>query len=156
MREGNHVGDRVYVKDAAFAWLPAKILACEQDRVLVELDLPSNWKATTEGAQSSVNEERWVTLDDYRDRVLPMQNKGNRSTRDCADLTHLHEAAILFQIKERHREQRPYTRVGEIVVAMNPCEWIKDRYSVQQGILYAKNFVWQCKYLFGVSPGFIS
>lgn len=146
MREGNHAGDRVYVKDATFAWLPATIAATESDRVLVNVDLPSNWEVTTERAQSTnEKKQRWVDLDDYRDRILPMQNDRERSTRDCADLPHLHEAAILYQIKERHRSQRPYTRVGEIVVAVNPCEWIKGLYSVNQGILYAKNFVWQCK-----------
>lgn len=152
MREGNHVGDRVYVKDATFVWLPATIVAVEKDRVLVQLDFSSDWQDTTEGAQSTnvskKQEERWVPKDDYRDRILPMQNTvGEQSTRDCADLPHLHEAAILYQIKERHWSQHPYTRVGDIVVAVNPCEWIKDLYSVHQGILYAKNFVWQCKYM---------
>ena len=147
MREGNHVGDRVYVKDATFAWLPATIVTMEIDRVLVELDFPSNWQVSTEGAQSPTDkQERWVQLDDYRDRMLPLQNDRKQSTRDCADLPHLHEAAILYQLRQRHRSQRPYTRVGEIVVAVNPCEWIAGLYSVNQGILYAKNFVWQCKF----------
>ena len=148
MREGHQVGDQVYIKDAAFAWLPATIVACEIDRALVSIDFTADWQYTTEGAPNppKSKKERWVDLDDYRDRILPMQNVGDRSTRDCADLPHLHEAAILYQIKERHSTQQPYTRVGDIVVAVNPCKWIKDLYSVQQGVLYAKNFVWQRKY----------
>lgn len=180
MRQGHQVGDCVFVRDAAFAWLPATIVACETDRVQVQIELPSNWESTTQGAATSSSnkdkdkdqQQQWVDLNDYRDRLLPMQNtittndgtttitststrtstvqsklssSSSSSTRDMADLPHLHEAAILYQIKERHGQERPYTRVGEIVVAVNPCRWIKDLYSVHQGILYAKNFVWQRK-----------
>lgn len=147
MRNENQVGDRVFVKDATFAWLPATIVCCEKDRVLVETGLSSDFLETTEGVDgASFQEQRWINLDDYRDRVLPLQNEVNGSTRDCADLPHLHEAAILYQIKERHGKEKPYTRVGEIVVAVNPCKWIKDLYSLTLSKLYAKSFVWQCKY----------
>lgn len=147
MREGQQAGDRVFVRDEVFAWLPATIVACEHDRVQVTIDLPTDWQHTTESASSppSTKEERWINLDNYRDRVLPMQNVGGRSTRDCADLPHLHEAAILYQIKERHATLQPYTRVGDIVVAVNPCKWVRGLYSVHQGVSYAKNFVWQRK-----------
>ena len=148
MKQIHRIGDQVYVKDTTFAWIPATIVACERDRALVAIDLSEDWQYTTEGAPnpSKHKEERWVTLDDYRDRMLPMQNVGYRSTRDCADLPHLHEAAILYQIRERYSTHKPYTRVGDIIVAVNPCKWIQDLYSVHQGVLYAKNFVWQRKY----------
>jgi myosin heavy subunit len=144
MRGMHQLDDRVFVKDAKFAWLPATVVQCTHDEVLVNLALPSDWRATTKGSKREMPKERWVKLDDYKDRALPFQNTG-KASRDMADLPHLHEAAILYQIKERHTMQRPYTRVGEIVVAVNPCSWIKDLYSADQGVLYAKNFVWHSK-----------
>jgi hypothetical protein len=60
-----------------------------------------------------------------------------------AELPHLHEAAILYQVKERHVLEKPYTRVGEIVVAINPCQWIEGLYSKEEQEKYAKILVWQ-------------
>lgn len=147
MKIRNHVGDRVYVKDDTFAWLPATIVHSTEDRVLVKIELPPGWQEETEEAAKHVvlEEEKWIHMDNYRDRKLPLQNDESNSTRDCADLLHLHEAALLYQIKERHLQGKPYTRCGDIVVAVNPCSYSKELYSFQQGITYAKSFVWQCK-----------
>jgi myosin heavy subunit len=146
MKIGNHIGDRIYIKDDTFAWLPATIVGFAENRTLVKIELPPEWQEVTEdGVKQNLEEERWIDPDDYRDRKLPLQNEESNSTRDCADLLHLHEAALLYQIKDRHLQGNPYTRCGDIIVAVNPCASIKVLYSFQKGIVYAKSFVWQCK-----------
>ena len=65
--------------------------------------------------------------------------------RDMADLHFLHEAAILYNLKQRHGNKLPYTRVGDIVVAVNPFQWIDGMYSSEKQAMYAKHLIWDAK-----------
>lgn len=67
------------------------------------------------------------------------------NARDMADLAYLHEAAILYNLKLRHAKSLPYTRVGDIVVAVNPFKWINGLYSSEKQALYAQHLVWEIK-----------
>lgn len=155
----NKVEDRVYVRDEQFEWLPAVVLELQEDQALVRIDLPRNWHKTTlvpveSGGNANApatrmdaapnnnsldKQERWVQLKDYCNHHLPLQNA--RICRDMAELEHLHEAEILYQIKERHCiMEKPYTRVGEMIVAVNPCRWIPNLYSVERQQFYSDNF----------------
>jgi myosin-5 len=145
----NCVGENVYIRDEMYGWLPAVIteLDVENDRALVETKLPSSWKKHTvlvnEDSEDTFNQQKWVTLSDYPRHKLP--RRSDIIVRDMADIPHLHEATMLYQIKERHAQQKPYTRVGEIVVAVNPCQWISDLYSEETQKAYACNLVWNSK-----------
>jgi len=112
----------VYVKDEQYGWLPAKVLSSEDaTTVTVEVTMPCKHY---DGRHSK--EERKIDLKDYDDGTLPMQNvdeSGNIIVvPDMCDLPSLHEAAILYNLKSRHESSSPYTRVGDIVIAMNPFE----------------------------------
>ena len=76
------------------------------------------------------------------------------NARDMADLAYLHEAAILYNLKLRHAKSLPYTRVGDIVVAVNPFQWIDGLYSSQKQALYAQHLVWQIKDILEGDGGF--
>jgi hypothetical protein len=108
--------------------------------------------------------QRTLKLSDYRNSELPLQNLerylkrsslSHRSSnadsyplmnaRDMADLPHLHEAGILYNLKLRHSHSQPYTRVGDIVVALNPFEWIKGLYSKEKQNIYAQHLIWNVK-----------
>jgi len=52
------------------------------------------------------------------------------------------QAAILYNLKARHVRQLPYTRTGDIVIAVNPYVWITDLYSYKQRQYYGQNLVW--------------
>jgi myosin heavy subunit len=134
-------GDHVYVRDTHYEWLPAVVEEVheENDQVLVRIDLPKDWKTTTLLHPNDAYKKRWISLQDYNDHVLPLQN--SIQCRDMAELTHLHEAEILYQVKQRHCvADKPYTRVGDIMVAMNPCRWIHSLYSVEQQNFYFEHF----------------
>lgn len=62
-----------------------------------------------------------------------------------ADLHFLHEAAILYNLKQRHAQNLPYTRVGDIIVAVNPFQWIDGLYSSEKQSLYAQHLIWDAK-----------
>ena len=150
----------VYVADEAYAWLPANIVKTEGSKVTVSISLPQDWHPSTILSSDSSIEDledallegkardvyRTVHLQDYPHHELPLQN-GPRSMgkRDMADLPFLHEAAILYNLKQRHYSGQPYTRVGNIVVAMNPFIWMNELYSQNTRDLYAKSLVWEAK-----------
>lgn len=51
---------------------------------------------------------------------FPLANKDGAT--DLAELDHLNEAAMLYNIKDRLCRRKPYTRVGDIIVAVNPYQ----------------------------------
>lgn len=163
----------VYIKDDVFGWLPATVLEAHDEFAFVSVDMASNWSESTavhgDGTEDQtsgmhktmrlekdimdriVNEHmvpqhsiRRVMWKDYKDGILPSQN--DQVTKpDMGDLEHLHEAAILFNLKERHFMSKPYTRVGDIMVAMNPFNWINDMYTPQTQEKYTREIIWQGK-----------
>jgi myosin-5 len=119
----------VYVRDDQYGWLPARILSKDEDSkaVNVEVTVPvHNADSSEEYSYSFVKEERKIKLVDYDSGGLPLQNideSGNAIVvPDMCDLPSLHEAAILYNLKARHEELCPYTRTGDIVIAMNPFQ----------------------------------
>ena len=87
---------------------------------------------------------RAVLWKDYKDGTLPLQNS-EAGKGDLVDLFHLHEASILFYLKERHYQSMPYTRVGDIMVAMNPFMWINDLYAPHTQERYTTSLIWNGK-----------
>ena len=102
-----------------------------------------------------------IVLQDYPNGLLPIQNIERQSrrlsrsvnkndntsdllidARDMADLPFLHEAAVLYNIKLRNKKMMPYTRVGDIMVAVNPFLWIEGLYSDENQALYARYLIW--------------
>ncbi len=114
----------VFVKDKEFGWLPASILSTTDATAQVSVKIPKHEDDGT--GESFTKEDRSIKLKDYEDATLPLQNideGGNAIVApDMCDLHSLHEAAILYNLKERHASQHPYTRVGDIVIAMNPFQ----------------------------------
>jgi myosin-5 len=58
-----------------------------------------------------------------------------------APVIHL-QAAILYNLKNRHMKGKPYTRTGDIVIACNPFQWFTELYSEKQRALYSNKLVW--------------
>lgn len=102
----------------------------DKKRVKVRVRLPADWEECTVippgRSIENIDFEQIVKLTDYPNNELPVQNVFSAldtvGKNDMADLTHLHEAAILYNLKARHREGNPYTRVGDIMVALNPFQ----------------------------------
>lgn len=52
------------------------------------------------------------------------------------------QPAILFNLKTRFIQNRPYTRSGDIVVAINPFRWL-PLYTKSVQIAYANSLIWE-------------
>jgi myosin-5 len=46
-------------------------------------------------------------------------------------------------LKLRHIREKPYTRTGDIVVAVNPYQWLNGLYSEEKRCYYANRLVWE-------------
>ena len=124
------------MKDDNHGWLPSKVLSLDSESkpntiVHVEVTVPilvhGDGVADTDTNEYEYEkQERKVNLKDYENETLPLQNmdEGGNSivVPDMCDLPSLHEAAILYNLKARHEDLKPYTRVGDIVIAMNPFQ----------------------------------
>eukprot|EP00978_Attheya_sp_CCMP212_P012358 scaffold30753_cov57-Attheya_sp.AAC.3 len=91
----------------------------------------------------------WVSLQEYPpSNAVPLQNISSDSVLatfdDMCDIPMLHEPAILYNLKERYEGPQgvPYTRTGDILIAINPYRWIKGLYSEEIRQLYAEQHVW--------------
>jgi len=53
------------------------------------------------------------------------------------------QAAILYNLKARHLDNHPYTRTGDIVIAVNPFQWFTHIYTEKVRARFANKLVWE-------------
>ena len=53
------------------------------------------------------------------------------------------QAAILYNMKKRHKDGKPYTRTGDIVIAVNPFQWFTHLYTEKKRTYYSSRLVWE-------------
>jgi len=138
----------VYIRSDEFAWVPARLV--EQDQTTAKVAIPqyeSEELIMSDGGKGAIGfKSAIVKLSDYSSNVLPLQNVNSTGTLtevdDMVDLAYLHEAAILYNLKARHSNAKPYSRVADIVIAVNPYQWLTDLYSEKVRMHYAQKIVW--------------
>ena len=57
----------------------------------------------------------------------------------------MHRAAILYNLKARHSNGLPYTRTGDICIAVNPYVWMNHLYTEETRDEYARHYVYSKK-----------
>jgi len=138
----------IYIRSDEYAWVPARLV--EQDATTAKVAIPqyeSEEFIMSDGGKNAVGfKSAIVKLSDYVNQVLPLQNVSAsgtlREVDDMVDLSYLHEAAILYNLKARHVGAKPYSRVSDIVIAVNPYQWLTDLYSDKVRMHYAQKIVW--------------
>jgi len=139
----------VFLKDPEYAWIPAKLIRSSGNVADVEIPEYADEQSTIcdggRSAKKMIDAE--VDLSDYNLGVLPMQNvdEGGRMKvyPDMVELPFLHEAAILYNLKRRHLDNFPYTRTGDIIIAVNPFQWFTKIYTESVRANYANKLVWE-------------
>jgi len=138
----------VFIRDPEYAWIPAIRESTTDKTAQVRVpQYPSEQATICDGGASAKGwEEEEVPLKEYNRGVLPMQNvDGNgflKAYPDMVNLPFLHEAGLLYNLKERHRQGKPYTRTGDIIIAVNPFQWFKEIYTEKVRNRYARVLVW--------------
>uniref|UniRef100_F6UD31 Myosin-2 n=1 Tax=Ornithorhynchus anatinus TaxID=9258 RepID=F6UD31_ORNAN len=77
-----------------------------------------------EGGKVTVKTEGGATLTVRDDQVFPMNPPKFDKIEDMAMMTHLHEPAVLYNLKERYAAWMIYTYSGLFCVTVNPYKWL--------------------------------
>ncbi|XP_005349904.1 myosin-2 isoform X4 [Microtus oregoni] len=72
----------------------------------------------------TVKTEAGATLTVKEDQVFPMNPPKYDKIEDMAMMTHLHEPAVLYNLKERYAAWMIYTYSGLFCVTVNPYKWL--------------------------------
>jgi myosin-5 len=145
----------VYVHDDKHGWLPANVISNSDDGKTCEVHVVA-LKEDQEGLETTTTTEtRNIKLAEYENNHLPLQNVDASGhlipMADMCDLPSLHEAAILYNLQHRYEAKdgsgcKPYTRVGDIVIAVNPFQWLPDLYAQATRDKYVDQLVWNGEY----------
>ncbi|XP_062448019.1 myosin heavy chain, skeletal muscle, adult-like isoform X2 [Rhea pennata] len=77
-----------------------------------------------EGGKVTVKTEAGETLTVKEDQVFSMNPPKYDKIEDMAMMTHLHEPAVLYNLKERYAAWMIYTYSGLFCVTVNPYKWL--------------------------------
>ncbi|KAM7088998.1 LOW QUALITY PROTEIN: myosin heavy chain, skeletal muscle, adult-like [Ciconia maguari] len=77
-----------------------------------------------ESGKVTVKSEAGETLTVKEDQVFPMNPPKYDKVEDMAMMTHLHEPAVLYNLKERYAAWMIYTYSGLFCVTVNPYKWL--------------------------------
>nr|ACS35537.1 myosin A [Phaeodactylum tricornutum] len=139
----------VYIMDKNHAWRPAILEDTKGDKAIVSVPEYKNEEQMRSdgGRNAKKGQQQTIDLKEYPSKVLPLQNvdhNGNLTAYpDMVRLPYLHEAGILYNLKERHLSGKPYTRTGDIVIAVNPFQWFHDLYTEKKRVYYSNRLVWE-------------
>jgi myosin-5 len=145
----------VYILSDEYSWIPARRLLDgshdEEDEITTATVSVPRYKdeqsIVSDGGRAAKSfDQRKVSLNKYPNEALPLQNVNEEGkllvVEDMVDLPFLHEAAILYNLKARHIAGHPYTRTGDIIIAVNPYQWMMDLYCDKRQVMYSQAFVW--------------
>ncbi|XP_004645235.1 myosin-1 [Octodon degus] len=77
-----------------------------------------------EGGKVTAKTEGGATVTVKDDQVYPMNPPKYDKIEDMAMMTHLHEPAVLYNLKERYAAWMIYTYSGLFCVTVNPYKWL--------------------------------
>ncbi|KAM7371455.1 hypothetical protein PAMP_008694 [Pampus punctatissimus] len=77
-----------------------------------------------DGSKVTVETEDGKVVTVHQDDIRPMNPPKFDKIEDMALLTHLHEPAVLFNLKERYAAWMIYTYSGLFCVTVNPYKWL--------------------------------
>ena len=137
----------VYIQDNNYSWIPALLVEHAKDTATVSIaSYDDENEITGDINHNKRTKNVTVKLKDYPNNVLPLQNVVDgrvKNVNDMIELSFLHEAAILFNLKHRHVKNTPYTRTGDIIIAVNPYQWFRKIYTEENRTRYSKSLVWE-------------
>jgi len=61
------------------------------------------------------------------------------------NIMYLHEAALLYNLKDRHAAGKPFTKVGDIIMITNPYYWNNELYTEEMKFFHANRILFSDK-----------
>ena len=121
----------VWVDDKDLAWVQAELVG-EAGGAKAEVRLLGGAGGTREVDIAAVAAAAGSDDGKGAPASLPLCNDDSVSPEgedDMTHLNHLHEPAILHNLRLRHAHRHAYTNTGDIVIAVNPYAWLEHLYT---------------------------
>ncbi|KAL0587404.1 hypothetical protein ABG067_003023 [Albugo candida] len=126
---------KMYVPHEADGWIKASVSKChwthqETIHAVVEGDDEEHMEhKSAPGTSCTV----------LKSSLLVRNERNVDGCDDMAKLNHLHEAAILYNLRQRFLQRAPYTYSGPICIAMNPYAWLHLYSKKLQNLYYVRD-----------------
>lgn len=141
----------VYIRSTENSWVPALQLKTYNGKATVTVPKFVTEKDILQCPKPSRSQKYHdniiVDMNDYANNVLPLQNVNAHGQledfMELKDLPFMHEPAILYNLKLRHTRKKPYTRAGDLLVAVNPYQWLKELYTEEKRNYYSNRLIWK-------------
>ncbi|KAJ3645965.1 hypothetical protein Zmor_023581 [Zophobas morio] len=117
-------GDLIWFDPGVGHWLPGEVLECHRSANVLTVQAVINGKPQT------------FALTDGEGSVRRRQDLGTAGVEDMIQLTDLHEAALLWNLKLRYDRNLIYTYAGSILVAVNPYRMFDSSYGIEAAQRY--------------------
>ena len=117
------MADGVYVPCDRLVFAPATILSSGCTSTKLRVLRPAD------DAPLSGTKAESLTLETDASALIARDACAPASVEDLTSLENLHEASVLWALRERFFSQKPYTMTGAgICVAVNPYRWLEHLY----------------------------
>ncbi|KAF0696135.1 Aste57867_13081 [Aphanomyces stellatus] len=129
-----------YVPDEAETWVLAEVDSVDTRRKHVRVKLTHD-PSTTRNVDLKDPETIRAIAGPQATEIdsLPMAIVHHEGEKDMRNLRFLNEPSILYNLKSRFEAAQPYTYSNDIVVAVNPYQWLPALYGEQLHTQYLKN-----------------
>uniref|UniRef100_A0AAR5QDS3 Myosin motor domain-containing protein n=1 Tax=Dendroctonus ponderosae TaxID=77166 RepID=A0AAR5QDS3_DENPD len=119
-----NAGDLIWFDPGLGHSIPGEVLECHKSANVITVQAVVNGKAQT------------FALQDGEGQVRRRQDLGTKGVEDMVQLTDLHEAALLWNLKLRYNANLIYTYAGSILVAVNPYRMFDGCYGIESAQKY--------------------
>ncbi|KAF5306868.1 hypothetical protein FQA39_LY00098 [Lamprigera yunnana] len=117
-------GDLIWFDPGVGHWLPGEVLECHRSANVLTVQALINGKHQT------------FALTGGEGSVRRRQDLGVHGVEDMTQLTDLHEAALLWNLKLRYDRNLIYTYTGSILIAVNPYRMFDSSYGMEAAQRY--------------------
>ncbi|KAB0792987.1 hypothetical protein PPYR_12607 [Photinus pyralis] len=117
-------GDLIWFDPGVGHWLPGEILECHRSANVITVQAVINGKPQT------------FALTGGEGFVRRREDLGIQGVEDMTQLTDLHEAALVWNLKLRYDRNLIYTYAGSILVAVNPYRMFDSSYGMEAAQRY--------------------
>ena len=140
-------GLRCYIPDEDQVWIPGTVLRYDSRKKIVYLDVNDDVSGEEDLEEVSVDLTDASIIRAIAGPAatsvesLPLASNHAHASgvEDMRKLQHLNEPSILYNLARRFATHHPYTYTNDILIAINPYQWLEPLYGQSQHAQYSSS-----------------